>query len=65
LKFLVYEPFKLGIPSDYYSLIKQIPIRPNQNKLQRNLIPFYRSHFYSLKSQDLYREKIKRIINNI
>lgn len=65
LKFLVYDTYVLGKPTDYYTLIKTIPIRPSENRLERNLIPFYRSQFYLLKKQDQYKEKIKSIIKTI
>ena len=64
LKVLLLNPSDLRIPSDYYNNIKDIPIHPGNNKLERNLVPFYRHSFYSLKKQELYREKLKEFFKN-
>ena len=65
LKFLSNNPFELGIPRDYYNGFRKIPILPSQNKLERNLIPFYRHSFYSLKKQEFYRDKIIEVLEKI
>jgi hypothetical protein len=65
LKILLLNPSDLGIPSDYYLGLREIPILPAQNKLERNLIPFYRHSFYSLKHRETYRDKIKEMLRNI
>ena len=62
LKFLSLTPLEIGKPGDYYKGIRKIPIPSLENKLGRNLIPFYRHLEYSLKKQDNYREKVNKII---
>jgi hypothetical protein len=65
LTFLSHTPLDVGYPSEYYSLKRKIPILPNDNKLGRNLIPFYRHLDYSLKKKDSYREKVKELFKKL
>jgi hypothetical protein len=58
LKFLLNNPFDIGLPKEYYSGTIDIPILPEDNKLERNLIPLYRHPEYRLEKQEYYKNKI-------
>ena len=62
LRFLLLNPSEFGTPTDYYSGTKKIPITSIENKMERNLIPFYRHRAYSLKNQDYFRNRIKELL---
>jgi hypothetical protein len=61
LKFLLYDPFNIGIPAEYYNGTKDIPLSPEDNKFERNLIPLYRHPGYSLDKQELYKNRLKEL----
>ena len=61
LKFLIFNSLDSGYPSDYYSGIREIPIKADENKLNRPLFPFFRSSTYLLSKQERYKEKLKKI----
>jgi hypothetical protein len=52
-------------PIEFYECKTSIPIPPDENKLNRPLIPFYRHYKYSLGNYETYREKARKIVNNI
>jgi hypothetical protein len=61
LKFLLNDPFYIGIPDEYYNGAKDIPLPPEDNKFERSLIPLYRHPSYSLDKQELYRNRLTEI----
>jgi hypothetical protein len=58
LKFLLNDPFDIGIPNDYYDGTKDVPLSPEDNKFERFLIPLYRHPNYSLDKQELYKNRL-------
>jgi len=65
LKFLLHDPFDLAMPAEYYKGLRFIPVLPEDNKLERNLIPLYRYPAYALSSQEFYKNRILDVINRI
>jgi hypothetical protein len=63
LKFLLINPFDIGLPFQYYNCDIFIPIFPDDNKLERKLIPLYRQAAFQLSTHDLYRDKIKDLLH--
>ena len=63
LKFLLYDPYDIGMPGEYYKGLKFIPVLPEDNKLERNIIPLYRHPAYSLDQQEYYKDRILDILS--
>ena len=65
LKFLLTDSSNIASPKNYYNGSAEIPIPPSENRLERNLIPLYRHHAYSLKKYVDYKERIIEIFNSL
>jgi len=62
LKNLLNNKSILKRPMDYYSDTRFIPIKPEDNKLFRNLIPFYRHQKYTLSQHNQYKAQLINIL---
>jgi hypothetical protein len=64
LKFLLHDSYDIGMPGEYYSGEKFIPVLPEDNKLERNLVPLYRHPAFRLEKQEYYKNKIIEFISS-
>jgi hypothetical protein len=65
MRFLLIDPFDLAMPAEYYNGLRFIPVLPEDNKLERNLIPLYRYPAFALSSQEFYKNRILDVISII
>jgi hypothetical protein len=61
-KVLLNDGVKRKSAKELYAESSLIPIPPNENKLLRPMIPFFRHQDYLLSKHNSYKEKIRRLI---
>jgi len=61
--FLLNDNIPRQRPKDIYDLKAEIPIKPENNKLKRNLFPLFRHYEYSLAKNKEYSIKLQTIFN--
>lgn len=59
---LINDPGSARTSRDLYKIDSAVPIRAEHNKLERNLIPFYRHYEHKLRRHTEYKERIRKII---